>query len=291
MILSTQTAHICGKLGIEKTVEILKNAGFDAIDYSFFAMANSNDVLNSDKYLFEVEKIKNASDKHGIGFNQAHAPFATRDWTMDNIDEWFPKVTRSMEIASMIGARNIVVHPIHNLDYAEFADTSRRYNMDFYRRLLPYCEKYNICVCLENMWQRDVKRGYITVDVCANAEEFASYIDELNSPYLRACLDLGHCGLSGFEAQDAIRTLGNERLVALHVHDNDYKSDTHTLPYSGNMNWDEITKALADINYKGDFTFEADHFLDNYDVEFLPEACAYMAKMGRFLISKIENSK
>lgn len=290
MILSTQNDYLNRKLGIERSTEILKNAGFDAIDYSFFGLVSSDHPLNSERYMFEVEKIQNAAEKYGIGYNQAHAPF-TNSWTLDNIDEWLHKVVRSIEIASVLGAKNIVVHPIHHLDHAIYKDELRRINMDFYRRLIPFCEKYSICVCLENMWQRDPVKGNITVDTCSLAEEFASYLDELDSPHLVGCLDLGHCGLTGEEAADAIRYLGNRRLLALHVHDNDYISDCHTLPYHGKMKWDDITAALADIDYKGDFTFEADHFLEGYDLGLLPEASAHMEKVGRFLISKIMSAR
>jgi sugar phosphate isomerase/epimerase len=52
-------------------------------------------------------------------------------------------------------------------------------------------------------------------------------------------------------------------LHALHVHDNDYIDDRHTLPGLGRMDWEEIMKALAEIDYDGDFTYEADNFLVN----------------------------
>jgi sugar phosphate isomerase/epimerase len=95
----------------------------------------------------------------------------------------------------------------------------------------------------------------------------------------------------GEEAQDAIRILGHDRLKALHVHDNNYKEDTHTLPGLMMMNWDEITRALADIDYSGEFTYEADTFLKNFDNAFKPEAVRFMVKRGRDLIAKIEAHK
>ena len=84
--------------------------------------------------------------------------------------------------------------------------------------------------------------------------------------------------------------LGHDRLSALHVHDNDYKNDTHTLPYYGKMNWDEITKALSDIKYKGRFTYEAAVFLKPlpHEEEAVLAGLKYMEAIGRFLIKKIE---
>jgi hypothetical protein len=39
MILSTQTCVIAHRFGIEQAIEILSNAGFDALDYSLFSEA------------------------------------------------------------------------------------------------------------------------------------------------------------------------------------------------------------------------------------------------------------
>jgi sugar phosphate isomerase/epimerase len=161
--------------------------------------------------------------------------------------------------------------------------------MKFYRDLLPYAKEYGVKIAIENMWRNEPKRKYICPSACGTAKDLARYIDTLDDDTFVACLDLGHCGLVGEEAQDAIRILGHDRLKALHVHDNNYREDTHTLPMMSMMEWDEICKALADIKYDGDFTFEADAFLRYVPKDFKPTACKFMADTGRYLISKIES--
>ena len=56
------------------------------------------------------------------------------------------------------------------------------------------------------------------------------------------------------------------------------------------MNWDEITKALADIGYSGNFTFETDCFFDSFqdDIELERAALKLSELIGRRLIDKIE---
>ena len=103
-------------------------------------------------------------------------------------------------------------------------------------------------------------------------------------------LDTGHCGLIGQKTADAVRALGG-RLGALHVHDNNYIADNHTLPYLGKLNWDEILKALAEINYSGDFTFEAMCFLYGFDKDFMPTVLKFMHDTGRYMIEKIQKYK
>ena len=97
----------------------------------------------------------------------------------------------------------------------------------------------------------------------------------------------------GDEPDHAIRVLGNKRLGALHIHDNNYREDTHTIPYDRacKMDWNKITTALGEIDYKGDFTYEADNFLVRFDRSSIQAATTFMAQLGRTLIAKIEAAR
>ena len=56
------------------------------------------------------------------------------------------------------------------------------------------------------------------------------------------------------------------------------------------MDWVSITKALADINYDGVFTLEADGMKKRMPVEFLPKALSYLYDAARQLTSMIESA-
>ena len=291
MILSTQTDLLALSFGYEKTIEIIAEAGFDAIDFSFFPMDDLNCPLYNDDAEDYMRKLRALAESKGVTFNQAHAPFGfSADAEADIENKVLPKVTRAMKLASILGVKIIVVHPIHHI--APYKGNEKMLfdlNMKYYRALIPYCEEYNIKVATENMWQRDRLRGYIDHDTCSRAEEFNAYLDELDSPWIVGCLDLGHCGLVGEDAAEMIRAMGNKHIKALHVHDNDHKADLHVPPFYGKMDWKSITKALADINYDGDFTFECDCIYNNMPDEFKLEASKYQEKIGRKLISMIED--
>ena len=108
---------------------------------------------------------------------------------------------------------------------------------------------------------------------------------QLNSPYFVACVDLGHSELTGTEAEDFILKTDANLLKALHVQDGNYLDDSHTLPFLGKYNWEEIMKALKKINYDGELTFEIVKYLRNFPKELLPEAMRLAEKTGRYLIS------
>jgi len=290
MLLSTQTDYLARKFGHERAIEIIADSGFDAIDLSLFDMKKDDSVFMQDDYREYVIKLKSLAEGRGLFFNQAHAPFpcSKDDETYNAMI--FDRIVRSIEIAGLIGAKCIIVHPMHHLPYAEHAEELKAMNMEFYRRLAPHAKKAGVKIALENMWQRNPETKEIIVSACSRTKEFADWIDTLNDDCFTACLDLGHCGLYGFDAAESIKGLGH-RLGALHVHDNDYQSDAHTAPYLGKMHWDTICDALAKSGYSGELTLEADNFFNHFEENFSPEAAKFLHAIGRDLIKRIELAK
>ncbi len=292
MILSTQTDILGSRFGDQKAIEILARAGFDAYDFSFFKMKNDeNYELNSKNYLEYAKKLRKVADKAGIKCNQAHAPFPSSvgDKQQDKII--FDKIVRAMEVAALLGAETIVVHPIKHMRYLGNEAELFELNMAFYKSLIPYCAKFGIKVATENMWERVPGTNKITHAPCSRGQEFCRYIDALDSRWIVGCLDIGHVSLVDEQLYDTIITLGHNRLQALHVHDNDYLSDTHTLPFMSKMDFEPFIKGLSDIDYTGDMTLEADNFIRRVPDGLIDTAVKYMEQTGRYIISEIAKIK
>lgn len=290
MLLVQTTDVVEKRFGIDKAIEMIAAAGFDALDYSAFNMKNdANDPLNKSDYIDYAKSLRAKAESCGIRFVQAHAPFASSSTDESYNVEIKEKIIRCMEACAVMGVEIIVVHPKQHLPYMTNVEKLFDENMDFYGDLVVYAEKFGIKVACENMFQYDEKRRIMRDSTCASPQEFCKYIDTVNSPYLTGCLDIGHCGLCGREPQDLIRYMGADRIGCLHIHDNDYMTDNHTLPCTRNLNWNEICKSLAEIGYKGNFTYEADNFLNNYDDCFIPTALKFMNDTGRYLIDKINS--
>ena len=247
MRLVTQTHITAETFGDEACIPILKQAGFEALDWSFFGMEQGKGVWCSDAWREHALSLKEAAARCGMGFSQAHAPFPSsrgEEPYDSDIRKW---ILRSMEAAALMGVHNIVVHPVQELEYATNEEKLWEENLEFYRGLIPYCEEYGIRICAENMWQWDKRRNYIVDSVCARPDEFVRLLDELDSPWVVGCLDLGHCALVGREPQDVIRAMGAKRLQALHVHDVNYVRDCHTMPFMESLDWEAITLSLIHI--------------------------------------------
>ncbi len=290
MLLVTSTYPVGKRFGDEKAIELLADAGFDALDYSAFHMKDNDSPLCQNDYKDYAMYLKNIALNKGVSFVQAHAPMPLSNCDKEYIDDFKKRIIKSMEATSIMGAQIIVVHPLHYLEYEDNKYKLYDINMDFYRELIPYAEKFNIKIACENMFQVNSK-GMVVDSVCASHEEFNKYIDDISNPWFTGCLDLGHCEVCGRKAQDEIRYIGSSRISALHIHDNDRKSDLHKLPGTVSMDWEEICKTLAQVNYTGNFTFEVNGYLDAYADDFVPVALKFMHDTGRYFISRIKHYK
>ena len=289
MILASQNNILAKVFGQEGAIDIMSEAGYDAIDLSLFSMTDDNYEFCRDGYRTRAMEIAAYAKSKGIYFSQSHTPFLF-NWKNPNEveDKLFPRTVQALEISALAGCKIAVVHPVHHEEYLGHEEERFEENMKFYRRLLPYAKEYDIKIALENMFQRETKRRVFGADTCSHAKEFVRYVDTLDDEHFVACLDLGHCSVVGEEAQNAIRTLGHDRLKALHVHDNDYTKDMHMLPGLGKMDWEEIMKALAEIRYDGEFTYECDRFFISMPPAMMPNAVKLMVDMGRYLIGRFD---
>ena len=280
-INSNDTAKV---VGFDKAIEIFAEIGFDCYDASFFDV---NSEFFGDGYKEYCKKLREKGDSLGIRCNQAHSPYPSVDWGKDEFNEKrFDELVRSMECAALLGAEIIVVHPVHkNMPKSvdEYA-----VNKEFYEKLIPYCEKFGIKVATENMFKNDPYRNVRLTDVCNSPEKFVRMVDLIDSEWITSCLDVGHCGLVGEDATEMIYALGHDRLKALHIHDNNYIIDQHTIPFNGKMDWESICKALADIEYDGVFTYETYLLSDHMPNELMPDVLKLIHSVGRYLIKRIE---
>ena len=299
MELSINNIHYIGdKYGFTYAARMCREAGFGACDYSLLCLEREDALLSTDNYKSVAEDIRKSVEEGGLKITQTHAPFhfTAKQWDTPHIfDETvFPIMVRALEITALFGADIAVVHPIHHMEYLGHEEEIFERNMKYYRRLIPYCKEFGVKVAVENMWQKDRLRGMNSFDTCGTIKEFIRYVDTLDSEYIVACLDVGHVGLPNHseQAQDFVRALGHDRLKSLHIHDNDYKGDQHLLPYQGKLNWSEITRALGEIDYDGDFTYEVNSFMyANVSDSFISTALNYMGAVGKDLVRQIEAAR
>ena len=292
MLLVTQTENLCKRYGMEKAIEMLSEAGFDGLDLTMTDIPKGTSAFCTDEYREYAKKYREIAKKNNIPFVQAHAPCEYRHEASDeDVEKMTKLVIRSIEVASLAGCEIIVVHPLQHMNYTNNIEKLFKMNVEYYSYLAQYAEKFNIKIAAENMFQNDKHTGLPKDSTCALPSEFCSYIDEVGSPYVVGCLDIGHCVLVNREPSDVLMYMGKDRIKCIHLHDNDYRSDLHTLPYTGKIDFEPIFRAFADMGYEGNITYECDKFLTKYDDEMVPMVLKFMHDTGRNIISRIESYK
>ena len=92
--------------------------------------------------------------------------------------------------------------------------------------------------------------------------DYMAVVDEVGSDRFGMVVDVGHTrdedGVNPFIKPDRAReTLAQcgPRLIHLHLHD--FLDRDHIAPMDGDLQWAEVFRALKDIDYQGQFMFEA----------------------------------
>ncbi len=290
MLVSSPIELLDTRIGEREAIKVFKDAGFEAFDMSLFRMISKEEgYYTPEDYVARATDLRKYIDEIGIVCNQAHAPFHAGVGIEGN--EWMTdRIIKSIEIAAILGAKIIVVHPIQCFNYAEHAQKLFDMNVEFYKMLIPYAQKFGIKIAAENMWQTNNGSRVPSDSVCSRAWEFNKLIDTVGSPYLVGCLDIGHVSLMGADIPAFIKAMGAERLQALHVHDTDLVHDNHTIPFTQKISFAPVMQALGEIGYRGDLTFEANAIFRNYPPELYVSVARLMKDTGDYLVSLVEKA-
>lgn len=290
MKLCIQSEGLFSRYGAEVAFRMIREAGFEAIDWNLDKAWNFKKVLEAetlrDLCIFEKplpEILSYYEDqlfhirKNGLSISQAHAPFSSYAPYREDILDYAISIYQSMiRFCSVVGCPRLVIHGV-TFNENEPDMTMERYealNMKLYGSLIPVlCEVGNVTVCLENLFGSPRRLGQDYWEgVGSNSYEAASWVDRLNEQAGQKCfgfcLDTGHVHLLRKSMRTFIPVLG-DRIVALHIHDNDQKRDAHMMPYVGTIFWEDFLRELRRIGYAGDLSFET---FAQYATKLVPDA-------------------
>lgn len=280
MKISTEIDSIAQHVGEEKAVEYVARAGFDAWDFSMFAMASydwgkgcmveTDHPLHGTDYLTFARRLKQIGADNGIHCNQSHAPFPS------SCPGMMTYLKRAIECTAEAGGEICIIHPVNHHNAEQ--------NAEMYHELLPFAKGCGVKIATENMWNWDRDKDESSFAACATPEDFLAHLTMVNDPAFVACLDIGHAEKrgSGKGAVETIRALG-PHLQALHIHDNDRWHDSHQIPFTMDIDFEAVVRALKEIGYTGYFTLEAANALRDRTPETVFDGVREMAAAARRL--------
>jgi L-ribulose-5-phosphate 3-epimerase len=219
----------------------------------------------------EVEEYKSASKETGVKIlsimNSDHWKFPLSDSDPEVVKKSVDCVKTSLKNAAELGAGAILLVPAVVASDVRYADAYTRSQKVIKQQILPMAKDLKVFVGMENVGNRFL----------LSPLEFARYVDDFKSPWVRAYFDIGNIVSNGWP-QDWIRTLG-PRLVRLHI--KRFEPGTDHPKYDPadrrgqGISWPEVRKALAEVKYNGWITAE----VKSGDEAYLTQLSARMDKI------------
>lgn len=152
---------------------------------------------------------------------------------------------QSLEIASRLGAKTVVFHTCFNnlLKQQVYRDNFFHNSVEFYNELIPHFEERGIVATIENVHEPDY-------------EMIRNIIAAVNSPNLRATIDIGHFNLhSKVSMREWIQNYGI-MLHHMHFHNNFGDEDAHQSLKRGSLDVKEVLLLLKEFQLYPQITFE-----------------------------------
>ena len=274
---------------VRKTYDV----GFRTMDFTMCPMQRGATELNGDNWEKITYEVGNEAAKLGVEFAQSHLPYpkanVRRKLATDpgcELNEDFIAVTeRAIRISGMLGVKWAVVHPVMRSvsAVADFED-SIKYNHEIYDKYLELASSLGVGLAFENMADVDGKRRF-----CATSNELVELIKDFNCPeYVGACWDFGHANRMVPDQTGMLKEI-MPYLRATHVDDNLGKDDLHTLPYLGNINWEQVMTVLGQGGYDGAFNYEI-KYTAAFPEPLKHESAVFAYHVGQYLVSLAENA-
>jgi hexulose-6-phosphate isomerase len=212
----------------------------------------------------EAESILDASKTTKVGIhsvmNRDHWKYPLSSSDPDVVAKSVAGMKTSLQNAKLWGAETVLLVPAVVNPETSYRQAWERSQVQI-RKLIPLAEDAKVIIAVEEVWNKFL----------LSPIEFAHYVDDFHSPWIKAYFDVGNVVLYGYP-QDWIRTLG-PRIAKLHLKDFKYRQNPEIkkrVPEfvnlrDGDIDWKEVYRALSEIGYHGTATVE----LNGGDADYL----------------------
>ena len=219
---------------------IARAAGFEAVEMQTIARED------------EAAEIRDAARKTGLRIhsvmNADHWRFPLSSDDRDLVTRSVGGMETSLRNAALWGADAVLLVPAVVDRATSYHDAWTRSQRVIRERLLPLARELKIVIAVEEVWNKFL----------LSPLEFGRYIDELDSPWLKAYFDVGNVVFYGYP-QDWIRSLG-PRIAKVHLKDFHLDRPAGRFAWTnigdGDVDWGEVRHAFDDVGYRGYFTTE-----------------------------------
>jgi len=195
---------------------------------SLQAVRELGDVLG--EYGLQLHGLHAPTERDSVAGRRSGVPISIADperiRRMDAVDE----TKRALEVAERIPFRFFSQH----LATGHQAADPRKFDAAFssLEQLAVFAKQRGVTIALQN-----------TPNDLGSPSSLVQFVNETHLHHLRFCFDIGHAHIQG--GADAGFHLMRDRLVTMHIHDNNGEKDEHLLPYEGTIDWDVALASIA----------------------------------------------
>ena len=270
LIYSTTTRTVGEKNNIDNFKLGIKRLEDSKFNYANLNFSEIQELLDKDNYEDIFENLIKFLRDSSIIFNIAHAPihypfFFNTYYKRDDIDVLKHRILKALDISREVGVKRIVIHVGTYLDenYNYDIEKSIEHNIKYLAPFVKKAAESNILIAIENGTQMQ-KDEPAFKNTSPYIDELLKIVEYYNKKYekevLGICFDFGHANVGNLDMYNEIKKI-DSKLKVTHIHDN-YGTDSHNQPFDGTINWDDVRKALTDINYDGELTSEVRYTID-----------------------------
>lgn len=219
---------------------LLSNDLFDNIDQLIKHGADKVELLmdgqewNEMEDLFEtlVPKLQSLPVDYTI-----HPPAWDINLTSENRatrETAFSEYKKAIEFAGMIGASHVVIHPGFCFSPVFNKQTAQQRAAHYINELCQVAKPLNVKLAIENV-------GYNGSSLFTQ-EEYTNFLRDIDET-AGFLIDTGHANLNNWDIPRLIKET-KDRLLALHIHDNDGTGDDHLAIGEGTIDWKSVFTAI-----------------------------------------------
>lgn len=230
------TQIIIGKMTLDETLELCKDAGYEAVELVFDERSDLAIDMTDD----EIRKVGERCRAAGVEVSSVIAWYNDRGNMLSRHagerETAKRGLIRSLEIAGVIGSGAVLLHPGQLTAEGTYQQAWDDFVRDM-REVAKVAEANQAAIAIENVWNKFL----------LSPKEIRELVDEIASPWVGVYLDTANMMAYGFP-EHWIRELG-ERIKRVHFKDF-VRRDHKFVPLTeGDTDWPQVMKELAAIGY------------------------------------------
>ncbi len=232
---------------LEERFKYAATQGMNHIEINLSRDKFKTDIFNGERF----KQLKNFAESNKIELS-IHIPYYINisDILLYSRKFSVKYLTEAIWVASELKATHITLH-LGSFFWFPFEQWERKKALNRFikslSRMIKTCEEKKVIIALENVVPIPAGSEYYLLG--DNIEDFSFVFSNIQSDYLKFCLDTGHANM----AEGVFKYIENfkDKLHCMHIHDNNGTNDEHLPVGAGSVPWAELANELKKIDFRG----------------------------------------